>query len=121
MLDFGYNARLLQSKIPNYDKGGRKILKNFHMLVVTVSWWVFTGTAWAAGAAPVSKLINVADTRFMEPGVSKWIADLYNANLWLYGITVVVVMAVIGLVIGLSFDKLLAATGIDLGKLDHSE
>ena len=90
-------------------------------------WWgliylLLGSEAWAsAGGKPATKLVNVADTRLMEPGLSKWIADMYNQNLWLYGLTVVLVMAGMGLVLGFGFDKIIGLLGIDLGKIEHRE
>jgi uncharacterized membrane protein len=77
--------------------------------------------AWAAGGKPATKLVNVADTRHMEVGFSRWIADLYNYNLWLFALATVVIMAFLGLVLGYSFDKLVGLLGLNLGKLDHHE
>jgi hypothetical protein len=74
-----------------------------------------------ASAKPATKLVNVADTRLMDPGFSKWVADVYNSNLWLYGLIVVTIMATMGLVLGFGFDRVIAMVGIDLGKLDHHE
>ncbi|MBI5491130.1 MAG: hypothetical protein HY905_27610 [Deltaproteobacteria bacterium] len=78
-------------------------------------------TAQAAGGPPATKLVQVIDTRRMDDGVTRWVADLYNDNLWLYGLVVVVVMALIGLALGLIFDRLVGLLGINLGKLDHHE
>jgi hypothetical protein len=75
----------------------------------------------AGGGKPATKLVNVADTRAMASGFSKWVADTYNTNLWLYGIIVVVLMASLGLVLGTVFDRILGLLGIHLGKLEHHE
>jgi hypothetical protein len=80
-----------------------------------------TGTAWAAGGPPATKLINVADTRNLEPGPSLWIAQVYNENYVLFGALVVIVMVVQGLVLGFGFDRIMHWIGIDLGKLSHEE
>jgi len=77
--------------------------------------------AWAAGSAPATKLVNVADTRAMSPGFSRWLADVYNSNLWLYGLLVVGIMAVMGYLLGTGFDRLVAVLGINLGRLEHHE
>ena len=77
--------------------------------------------AWAAGGKPASKLVNVADTRGMSPGLSKFIADVYNDNLILFGLLVVVLMASMGGILGWGFDRLVGLLGINLGKLDHHE
>jgi len=77
--------------------------------------------ALAVGEPPPPKLINVADTRNMAPGISKWIADIYNGNLWLYGLTVVSIMAGMGFALGTGFDRLMGLAGINLGRLEHHE
>jgi hypothetical protein len=75
----------------------------------------------AAASKPATKLVNVADTRTMGSGPALWIANLYNENLWLYGLLVVLIMAGMGAVLGFGFDWLLSLSGIDLGKLEHRE
>ena len=77
--------------------------------------------AAAAGGKPASKLVNVADTRRLGPGLTKWLADVYNDNLVLYGLVVVVVMAAMGGALGFLFDRATALIGINLGRLDHNE
>jgi hypothetical protein len=89
------------------------------LAILTIFLW--TTTAWSAGGGkPATKLINVADTRELT-GFLKWVGDVYNTNLWLYGLVVVLIMAGMGLVLGLGFDRLIGMLGIDLGKLDHHE
>jgi hypothetical protein len=80
-----------------------------------------TTLALAGGGKPVSKLVNVADTRGMSPGLSKFIADVYNDNLILFGLLVVVLMASMGGILGWGFDRVVGLLGINLGKLDHHE
>ncbi len=81
-----------------------------------------SGQALAAGGGKAAtKLINVADTRDMNSGLSRWIADVYNGNLLVFGLVVVVVMALQGAILGLFFDRLIALLGIKLGKLEHHE
>ena len=75
----------------------------------------------AAPAKPATKLVNVADTRDMVPGLGRWLADVYNENLWWYGAIVVVTMVVMGVGLGLVVDRLVGLLGIDLGKLKHHE
>ena len=89
---------------------------------VALTLWLFPVAAFAAGGGkPATKIYNVADTRAMSAGLSKWIADIYNNNLWLYGTTVVVIMAAMGLILGYGMDRLLVLLGINLGKLEHHE
>lgn len=75
----------------------------------------------AAGAAPAEKLVNIADTRLLEPGLTKWAADLYNTSLLTYGLVGVLVMAVMGIVLGLVCDRLVGLLGLNLGKMQHHE
>jgi hypothetical protein len=77
--------------------------------------------AAAAPAKPARQLVNIADTRALPPGLSRWIADVYNASHWEYGLLVVVVMAVMGVVLGAGFDRAVSMLGIDLGRLEHHE
>ena len=87
---------------------------------VVLFWLTGIQTAWAAGAVG-EKIINVADTRGMSPGIMKWIADVYNSSYWQFGILVIVIMAVMGVVLGYACDKLMALSGINLGKMQHHE
>ena len=77
--------------------------------------------ALAVGGKPAKKLVNVADTRGLQPGLSKWLADIYNTNLWLYSAVVVTTMVGMGLILGFGVDRLVGRLGIDLGKLEHHE
>jgi hypothetical protein len=91
------------------------------MVVLALTWCVLPTLVHAAGGGkPATKLVAVADTRDAT-GLAKWVGDVYNANLWLYGLMVVVVMAGMGLVLGLVFDRFLVLMGLELGKLDHHE
>jgi hypothetical protein len=102
--------------------------KRFYLLLGLAALFIMALTLFlptishaAGGGKPATKIYNVADTREMEPGLSKWIADIYNGNLWLYGAAIVLIMAGMGLVIGLGMDKLIALLGINLGRLEHHE
>ncbi len=80
-----------------------------------------SGSAWAAGGPPATKLINVADTRNLDSGPSLWIAQIYNDSFLLFGLLVVVVMCLMGLVLGFAFDRGMQLLGLNLGKLEHQE
>ncbi len=77
--------------------------------------------AMAAGAPPAEKLVNIADTRGLSPGLSKWIADIYNTSYWNFGFTVVGIMAAMGLILGILCDRLVGLLGLNLGKMQHHE
>jgi hypothetical protein len=84
--------------------------------------WLLTASAvLAAPAKPATTLVNVADTRSMGPGLGRWIADIYNTNLWWFGALVVVTMVAMGLALGLITDRLVGMLGINLGKIKHHE
>ncbi len=103
----------------------RRLLSKGKLIVALISavfYWLLTGVAYAAGGGkPATKVLNVADTRSMTPGISKWIADIYNSDLIIYGLTVVVVMAVMGAILGYGMDRIVRTFGIDLGRLEHQE
>jgi hypothetical protein len=99
----------------------RLLLRKLHALLALLVVTVTPLLAWAGGGEKVTPLENVADTRGMSPGFTKFLADTYNANLWLFGLYVVLLMAGMGVVLGLGVDKLLSLTGINLGKMDHHE
>ncbi len=77
--------------------------------------------ALAAPAKPAKKLVNVADTRTLPPGLTRWIADVYNTSYWAFGLLVVAVMAAMGLALGFGFDRLIGKLGINLGRIQHHE
>jgi hypothetical protein len=80
------------------------------------------GEALAAGGGkPATKLVNVADTRGLEPGFTRFVADVYNESYWLFALLVVVLMAALGLLLGIVADRLFALLGINLGRMSHHE
>ena len=79
-------------------------------------------SAYAAGGGkPAKKLVNVADTRDLSPGITSWIADLYNSSYLLFGLAVVGIMVLMGLVLGYGSDRLMGLLGINLGRMSHHE
>ncbi len=92
----------------------------FAVASLSASLYGLAGQALAAGGKPATKLVNVADTRTLS-GITKWIADVYNTDLWLYATVVVITMAALGLILGTAFDRIFMLFGIHLGKLEHHE
>lgn len=89
--------------------------------VVAAAVWLLASNAMAAGGKPATKLVNVADTRALEPGLTRWVADIYNTSHWLFALLVVVVMSGMGVVLGLLCDRVVGLLGINLGKMSHHE
>ncbi len=89
--------------------------------MITLLLWLGAIEAMAAGGKPATKIVNVADTRTLAPGISKWIADIYNTSYWQFGILTVVLMAGMGLILGYGCDRLMGLLGLDLGKIKHHE
>lgn len=83
--------------------------------------WAPAHEVMAAGGKPATKLVNVADTRDLGPGITKWIADLYNTSHWQFALVVVIIMSGMGLLLGYGCDRLVGLLGIDLGKIKHHE
>ena len=75
----------------------------------------------AIGAEAAEKLVNIADTNSLAPGISKWIAGVYNTSYLEFGLLVVITMALMGLVLGLLCDRLVGLLGLNLGKMQHHE
>jgi hypothetical protein len=106
----------------------RRVVRSRSMLRGGWSAWlwpagllVLASDALAAGGKPAPKLVNVADTRLAGAGAARWIGDVYNSSMWLYGLLVVVVMVGMGVVLGFGVDRLMGLVGIDLGKIEHHE
>jgi hypothetical protein len=78
-------------------------------------------TSQALGGGGVSDPRPVVDTHALEPGLARWIVEIYNHDLVLYGLTVVGVMAAMGMIIGFVMDFLVSRIGINLGKLERRE
>lgn len=89
--------------------------------IAFASMLLWATEALAGGGKPATQLVNVADTRDLEPGLSLWIANIYNESYFLFAVLTVVVMALMGLVLGLLADRVFALLGIHLGKLEHHE
>ncbi len=84
--------------------------------------WALAVPALAAGGGKgASKLVNVADTRELEGGLSRWIAGVYNESFWLFGLLTVAMMVGMGFILGLATDKAVSMLGINLGKISHHE
>lgn len=86
-----------------------------------LTWAVALPALAAGGGKGASKLVNVADTRALESGISRWIAGVYNESFWLFGLLVVAVMVGMGLILGMLTDKAMGLFGINLGKMSHHE
>jgi len=74
-----------------------------------------------AGGKPATMLVNVADTRDLEPGITLFVAQLYNESHYLFALFCIVLMASLGLALGLLADRIFILLGVHLGRLSHHE
>ena len=72
------------------------------------------GLVWAAGGGGGQDLVVVADTRIIEFGFLKYLANLYNTNVTIFAIWAVVLTAIYGSFLGFLMDFIMKRTGIDL-------
>ncbi len=100
--------------------GLRSLLRRWP-LIVSVLLACLQGIQAMAAEGAAEKLVNIADTRGLAPGLSKWIADLYNTSYLSFALVVVASMALMGLVLGLFCDRLVGLLGLNLGKMKHHE
>lgn len=99
----------------------RRFLSGWRALGAAVFVGLVALDAIAGPAKPASKLVNVADTRALGSGLTRYVADVYNSSLWLFALLVVVTMAGMGLVLGWACDRLMGLLGINLGRMSHHE
>ncbi len=90
-------------------------------IAALAAWALATPTLAAGGGKSATKLVNVADTRKLEPGLSSSIAGVYNESYWLFALFTVVMMVAMGVLLGLLADKVVGLLGINLGKISHHE
>jgi hypothetical protein len=102
------------------DPRRRSWMGRLAVLLTPLLLWLPAANVLAA-AGPAKTIVNVADTRGLHPGLSKWIADLYNTSLWQFSLVVVVVMAVMGLLLGFVCDRLVRLLGVNLGRIQRHE
>jgi hypothetical protein len=100
---------------------GPQLIRRLAVQLTILPFWLPAIQAMAAPAKPDTKLVNVADTRGLGPGITKWIADIYNTSYWQFAVLVVVTMAAMGLILGYGCDRLVRLLGINLGKMQHHE
>jgi hypothetical protein len=100
---------------------GPRWLKRSVVQITLLPLWLPAIQIMAAAAKKETKLVNVADTRGLGPGLTKWVGDVYNTSYWEFGLLVVVIMAAMGLVLGYVCDRLVRKLGINLGKMQHHE
>lgn len=111
----------MKQRVQRLLRKSPRIWSKLRVAVWAAGLVLIAGQAFAAGGKPATKLVNVADLRAMGPGLARWIAEVYNDNLWLYGALVVITMALMGSILGFGFDRLMSLSGINLGKLEHHE
>jgi hypothetical protein len=67
-----------------------------------------------AAGGKASDLVVVADTRVLNNEILLYFANLYNTNIVLFAVWTVVLTAAYGCFLGVTMDKLMSLTGLDL-------
>ncbi len=67
-----------------------------------------------AAGGKASDLVVVADTRVLNNEILLYFANLYNTNIVLFAVWTVVLTAAYGCFHGVTMDKLMSLTGLDL-------
>ncbi|WP_461208639.1 DVU0150 family protein [Desulfocurvus sp. DL9XJH121] len=67
-----------------------------------------------AGARDFHELVVVVDTRVIDSAMLRYLADLYNTNITLFAVWTVVLTLLVGSILGLLMDTIMARTGLDL-------
>ena len=78
------------------------------MAYLLIPDWVF-----AAGAGG-TELIVVADARRVSWGPEKYLLDMYNTNLTMFGVWCLILTLIWGMFLGFLTDFLMKRTGLDL-------
>ncbi|MFO7594881.1 MAG: hypothetical protein R6W92_00890 [Desulfocurvibacter africanus] len=89
----------------------KSIRKSIPIILATL---LVPALSYAAGGGGASELVVVADTRIIESGILKYLADLYNTNITLFAVWCVVLTALYGSFLGFFMDFLMSKTGLDL-------
>lgn len=84
------------------------------MALGLIGLFVMAGVAFAGGGGGASELVVVADTRMIHNSLMRYIADLYNTNVWLFAVWAVVLTAAYGSFLGFLMDFIMERTGLDL-------
>ncbi len=90
-------------------------MRNYIFLsVLTAFVWICVPACLHAAPVDGSTLVFVADTRRIEWALLRYLAHLYNTNIHLFGLWVIVLASVWGSVLGCLSDRLLQWMGLDL-------
>ena len=91
-------------------------MKRFSMTtMVALAAWMLLAPAWTwAAGGGASELVVVADTRIIDNGFMRYVANLYNTNITLFATWAVVLTAVWGAFLGFLMDFCMKRTGLDL-------
>ena len=119
MQDKPYNADRRRENEMTKRQRFRRLVR----LPLATAPFLFSGSmaVLEAGSSSRERLVNVADTAKLTPGLSRWIAEVYNASYLQFGFLVVAVMTLIGITLGYCCDRLMSFLGLDLGKIQHHE
>lgn len=81
---------------------------------------VLPGHILAAGAGGAEQIVIVADTRRFGPILSWW-TDMYNDSHLLFALVTIIIIPIVGVIMGVIADFVMARIGIDLKSRDLAE
>ena len=79
---------------------------------MTMVYLLVPEPVWAGGKK-AKQLVHVADTRVLS-GIYLYFANMYNENLFMFGIWTVVILTALGSGFGLLMDLIMSRTGLNL-------
>lgn len=88
--------------------------------VFTFLFFMLPGSVLAAGAGGAGNIVIVADTRRFGPVLSWW-TDMYNDSHLYFALVTIIIIPVIGVIMGVIADLVMARIGIDLKSRDLAE
>ena len=82
------------------------------LIIMMFVFFIAPGLVWAGGGG-ATNLVVVADTRRVS-GVLHYLANLYNADPWMFATWAAFLTALWGAILGFLMDKLISLSGLDL-------
>ena len=97
-------------------------MKRLVALIINLYLLILPTLLWAGGGgAKIPEALRKKVSLEGLGGISRFFAQSYNDNLWLYATFATVLMGVVGMVIALGTDVILKAIGLEVHKIEHKE